>query len=171
MVLSLTHWVHSVDRNNVRWNGFWILRIVSTNKLEQIERRQAMGTNYYHTPHEPCSECHRPYTPRHIGKSSAGWCFALHIYPEEGIHTLEDWKIQLQSGIVHDEYDREIPTKEMLIIITKREWHSESSKPASWLLVNDAIPGPHGLVRCRIDGVHCVAHEEGTWDYFVGEFS
>ena len=36
-----------------------------------------MGTNYY-------------LNDRHIGKSSAGWYFALHIYPEENINSLDE---------------------------------------------------------------------------------
>jgi len=51
-----------------------------------------MGTNYYLYPASPCKACGRSYEAKHIGKSSAGWCFLLHVIPEEGINDLEDWK-------------------------------------------------------------------------------
>ena len=50
-----------------------------------------MGTNYYLYQKPDCECCGRPFEPLHIGKSSAGWCFALHIMPEDGISTLLDW--------------------------------------------------------------------------------
>ena len=37
--------------------------------------------------------------------------------------------------------------------------------------MNYAEPGPNGLVRAKINGVHCIGHGEGTWDYITGEFS
>ena len=52
-----------------------------------------MGTNYYlYEGSEACPTCKRPFEPLHIGKSSAGWCFSLHVIPEEGINTLDDWR-------------------------------------------------------------------------------
>lgn len=50
-----------------------------------------MGTNYYLKP-KPCECCGRTDEGLHIGKSSAGWCFSLHVIPEEGINGLDDWK-------------------------------------------------------------------------------
>lgn len=50
-----------------------------------------MGTNYYLEPKPPCQCCGRPFEQLHIGKSSAGWCFALHVIPERGIKDLDDW--------------------------------------------------------------------------------
>ena len=41
-----------------------------------------MGTNYYLSS-KPCSCCGRKDSQRHIGKSSAGWVFALHVYPDQ----------------------------------------------------------------------------------------
>ena len=61
-----------------------------------------MGTNYY--LHEPptnkCEHCGRQdeKEPLHIGKSSVGWVFALHIIPEMGIEDLEDWIPLFNSG-------------------------------------------------------------------------
>ena len=37
-----------------------------------------MGTNYY-LETDACDKCGRGDGPLHIGNSSAGWCFALHV--------------------------------------------------------------------------------------------
>jgi len=38
-----------------------------------------LGTNYYWQESEPCAACGRGYEQVHVGKSSAGWCFSLHV--------------------------------------------------------------------------------------------
>lgn len=114
-----------------------------------------MGTNYYWTPptEEPCPHCGRgpeQPRPRHIGKSSAGWCFALHVYPGEGINTLEDWKALWATGGTITAYDEPITVEEMLNTITNRSRDGEPF-PADWLARNHAVPGPRGLARHAID--------------------
>jgi len=80
-----------------------------------------MGTNYYWTEREPCECCGRPFESLHIGKSSAGWNFSLHIHPDEGIVNLEDWKARWATGgTITDEYGRTISIGEMVATITKR---------------------------------------------------
>ena len=113
-----------------------------------------MGTNYYVESLPPCACCGRPFEEKHIGKSSIGWAFALHIYPDEGINTLEDWKKFLRGKKIKDEYGSSISFADLLSRITERE----STRP-------------EGLVRSSVDGVRCMGHGDGTWDYFVGEFS
>tara|TARA_R110002050_G_scaffold222861_1_gene358657 strand:+ start:53 stop:421 length:369 start_codon:yes stop_codon:yes gene_type:complete len=69
-----------------------------------------MGTNYY------------VYTPtnhnngKHFGKRSAGWDFALHVYPDEGIFRLEDWLLLLSDKKVEvrDGYNKRIKLKPLL---------------------------------------------------------
>lgn len=139
-----------------------------------------MGTNYYLQEKPPCECCGRPYKSKHIGKSSAGWCFALHVYPDEGINDLPDWAGLWDDKSVYNEYGDEVSEAEMLRIITERkhksEW-SEKPKPhsyASWEQFhrhNHSQEGPNGLVRSKIDGNHCIGHGDGTWDLIVGEFS
>ena len=57
-----------------------------------------MGTNFYWLaePSPECPTCHqRPVETerRHIGKSSAGWCFSLHVYLDgEGPADLDQWR-------------------------------------------------------------------------------
>ena len=138
-----------------------------------------MGTNFYLYETPPCLTCgHCADEPRHIGKSSGGWCFALHVYPEDGIATLDDWKRIWSGKTIKDEYGKLVTEEEMLNQITNRR-----SKPmteqglgswydsvAEWYSKNGAEPGPNNLARHRI-GHYCVGHGEGTWDYIVGEFS
>jgi hypothetical protein len=133
-----------------------------------------MGTNYYLYPASPCEACGRPYGPKHIGKSSGGWCFSLHVIPEEGINDLEDWeKLWNQEGaVIEDEYGIRINKILMEKIITIRDsLPIQSRKSDRWFVKNSAVPGPNGLVRSRIDMIHCIGHGKGTWDLIIGEFS
>ena len=130
-----------------------------------------MGTNFYWLP-SPCPTCGHGER-LHIGKSSAGWTFALHVAAqdweaEEGLpRDLDGWRAlwaRPGSRIV-DEYGATLTPEEMNARITQREWRR--SAYAS----NSAVPGPNGLVRHRVDGVHCIGHGEGTWDLIAGVFS
>lgn len=128
-----------------------------------------MGTNYY-LHYNACPTCKRG-DERHIGKSSAGWCFSLRVYPEDGISTLDDWKREFARSdtAIRTEYDTHIAPGVMVDHIVNREWpHPRDPK---FFVENHAVPGPAGLARHKIDGSHCVGHGEGTWDYFKGEFS
>lgn len=114
-----------------------------------------MGTNYYLHQKPDCECCGRPFEPLHIGKSSGGWCFALHVMPDDNINTLDDWRVLwLSPGVyIRNEYGERISVDEMESIITKRKWKHEL------------------MLRHEIDGTHCVGHGEGTWDYISGWFS
>jgi len=114
-----------------------------------------MGTNYYFHEQPDCECCGRPFEEIHIGKSSGGWCFSLHVIPEMGINTLADWeKLWTKEGsYIKDEYGRIISIENMREIITERRWRGE-------------FPQRH-----QIDGIHCIGHGDGTWDYVLGEFS
>ena len=131
-----------------------------------------MGTNYYHIAQEPCPCCKRPYKPRHIGKSSGGWCFALHVYPDEKINTLEDWIELLKTGQIVDEYDQEISSEQLINKMTLRRRNITLAPSAEWLRRNQAVLGPYNLARSQIDGVRCIGYADHRTpvDYFVGEF-
>ena len=141
-----------------------------------------MGTNYYLYQSPPCECCGRPYEPLHIGKSSAGWCFGLHVMPEDGINTLDDWrKLWNQPGaVIKDECDTVISAQEMELTITarcrfeewddRRWWGYRYRSEEHFHDVNESERGPNGLLRHRIDR-YCIGHGEGPWDYMVGEFS
>lgn len=113
-----------------------------------------MGTNYYFHPGPACECCGRAPQATHIGKSSAGWNFAVHVLPAQGINSLDDWRKMFTrpGSYILDEYGTKITEEEMLLIITNRTHKL-------------------GLQRSGIDGWHCVGHGEGTWDYFAGDFS
>lgn len=139
-----------------------------------------MGTNYYLHEKPACNECHRPFDePKHIGKSSAGWCFTLHVIPSAGIHDLSDWeRLWSQEGAwIADEYGQRIGVREMYDIITKRS-RTESWEKAPWGYSdwhefhqrNQSEKGPNGLLRHKL-GPHCLKHGEGTWDCIPGDFS
>jgi len=143
-----------------------------------------MGTNYY--LHENvCEHCGRGDSELHIGKYSAGWCFALHaIIPSEyedakPIASLEDWKAKFSqpNTVIKDEYGDTITADEMLSIITEcgpREQRDDPGGPYdNWddfYRKNHCLPGPDNMLRRRLDGRHCIAHGEGTWDMITGEF-
>ena len=148
-----------------------------------------MGTNYYLHHKGACPHCKSPHEPLHIGKSSMGWCFSLHVIPELGINDLEDWqKLWSEPGaIIEDEYGEVISPEKMLAIITERKAarsveEAFRTKPAflssryrdieDFYHLNDAEPGPNDLLRHRISNYgHCVKHGAGTWDCIEGTFS
>ena len=131
-----------------------------------------MGTNFYEVGQSGLRH-------RHVGKSSGGWTFALRVYPDEGVNTLEDWIAIFKHPATRlvDEYGREVDPQDLLLNITERSWDwggpvmSNRWIRQKFLEDNCCVEGPNGLVRCPIDGVHCIGHGAGTWDYIAGEFS
>lgn len=140
-----------------------------------------MGTNYY-LHKDVCACCGRSSEALHIGKSSAGWCFSLHVIPEENLNDLPDWEAAWSQPKteIRDEYDDKIEPALMLHIITNRSWErkgewwknpfSSYTSEADFYFRNHAQPGPNGLNRHQL-GRHCIGHGKGTWDLITGEFS
>ena len=163
-------------------------------KIKAVAAR-ALSTNFYY--HEAsCPTCGHTPEPIHLGKSSVGWTFALKVNPEGGVFTLKDvtewltdrlgylqtpateWpKIIDENGQSHtlesfleSVTDRYSPQRE------QRGWDWDWFEPAytsekNFHHFNGSERGPRGLLRRQIDGVHCVGHGDGTWDYCTGEFS
>lgn len=133
-----------------------------------------MGTNYYlQLPGtDACKHCGRSDDAEklHIGKSSVGWCFSLHVIPERGIYDLADWLPLFERYEICDEYGDALTAQDMVEYITARSWSSVYERGETWYVSNHAEPGPNGLARHRI-GCHCVKHGDGTWDCITGEFS
>lgn len=132
-----------------------------------------MGTNYY-LHYDVCPHCNRPSKVEHIGKSSCGWCFSLHVIKDEGdedILSLDDWRKEWNKpgNIIFDEYNRMISPAEMEKIITIRKARDEIDE--KFMEENQAVPGPNNMARSMIDGLHCIGHGEGTWDLIRGNFS
>lgn len=111
-----------------------------------------MGTNYYLHQKDPCKHCGRAYESLHIGKSSGGWAFALHVDPENYINTLDDWRrLWNEPGTyIYDEDNEVISIEEMERCITQRG---------------------KNLRRHDLHDGFCVGRGEGTWDYVQGYFS
>ena len=107
---------------------------------------QRMGTNFFLHEQKPkqCPTCgHTPnYEPLHIGKSSMGWCFSLHVIPEEGINTLEDWTMRWSKTgtIIKNEYGEQLTPFEMHDYITNRKGRANAWS-ASDLARNHAVRG------------------------------
>lgn len=130
-----------------------------------------MGTNYYLQVDDVCPSCGASKKRLHIGKSSAGWCFSLHVIPEKGLNTLSDWRERWSKSRILDEYGRGISVTEIENIITNRSCPVRNIPfGGDYYSANSAEPGPNGLLRYKVDG-YCVGHGEGTWDYILGEFS
>ncbi len=113
-----------------------------------------MGTNYYWNAEPPCVTCGRPHEGLHIGKSSGGWPFALHVIPERGIRTLDHWRAMWAKpgSVIRNEYGELVSAEEMERTVTQRTWRD----------------GP--VRHAELDYQHCIAHGEGTWDHMIGEF-
>ena len=132
-----------------------------------------MGTNYY-LEEDVCCECDKPNKRLHIGKSSGGWCFSLHVIPEEGLTDFDTWFVRWmkehhRSRIV-DEYGGLVTAGEMYAIVKNRSWARQTPDQFDYA-ANHAEPGPNGLARHQLLPGHCIGHGEGTWDLIQGEFS
>lgn len=152
-----------------------------------------MGTNYYlitkQKPNIPRKIFYKLSEGIHIGKSSFGWCFALHVYPEHGINNFDDWKnfVSHHENNVYNEDGVLIQNKNSFFYGTIDDRYYEGSTRnlldygydscyghntyEEFLDKNHAIEGPNNLLRSKIDNVHCIGHGEGTYDYMIGEFS
>jgi hypothetical protein len=133
-----------------------------------------MGTNYYAVKGDYAPEADYDHPLHgfvkwgtgkpamiHIGKSSGGWCFSLHIYPELGVHTLADWKVFAPTLIaegwrIEDEYRDAITLDELWGVVERVDWERWNGRP---------------LLRADLSYGHCVGHGEGLYDYITGEFS
>jgi hypothetical protein len=142
--------------------------------LDLFSFQNFMGTNYY-LYLNVCSTCNREEKALHIGKSSGGWYFALHVTEE--ITSLDDWKklFKQKNAVIKDEYGKILSQEEMLNEITNRSWKNPIPRTGDYsrkfMQSNSAEFGGNNLIRAKIDGAHCIGHGEGTWDYITGEFS
>ena len=149
-----------------------------------------MGTNYYlKYPDVVESECHccgnkvDKQKTRHIGKSSGGWYFSLHVQPEDGLHNFEDWLREIISttqvgGFVEDEYCGVVELHRLIDIVTARSGLNQRpiypnmfyASEQEMLSRNNAEYGLNGLLKHIADGKHCIGHGNGTVSHIIGEF-
>ena len=138
-----------------------------------------MGTNYYLKTKEILNDrfarvlnINRPVIDEsHIGKSSCGWCFAVHVIPNSKFNTWNNWKKYIRKNkklVIYDEYNRILTFKELINIVENR--HSNTTRPDAFLHFNHATIGPNNMLRHEL-GLNCISHGSGTWDHLVGEFS
>jgi hypothetical protein len=145
-----------------------------------------MGTNYYmkkgqYVPEadydHPLSGLIREGTGRpaaiHIGKSSYGWCFSLHVMPQYGIHDLTDWRafaVRLlgEGWRIEDEYGEAFTAEELWRVVERADWERQEVTNCDQLKLPAAV---RPLQRHDVDGDHCIGNGEGFYDYIVGEFS
>ena len=144
-----------------------------------------MGTNYYSVKRgietlgpddfwerKDKSEMGESDDVLHIGKSSGGWCFSLHVIPERGIHDLYDWiSIFIDpERVMIDEYMTPVSLLQIMSTITARLRLERCGWSAKDYESNYAEPGPNNLVR-HTPGMGCVKQGAGTWDCITGSFS
>ena len=85
-----------------------------------------MGTNYYWTPPK-CDHCGRDDGARHVGKSSFGWRFTLHVYDD--VPDLAAWiaKFNEPGSTLKDEYGRDVTSVQLFdLIYAKRDGKRDS---------------------------------------------
>ena len=140
-----------------------------------------MGTNYYSVLKselpslDPTINFYYSKNTYHIGKSSYGWVFSLHVIPDIGIIDLASWFYYLShpDRSIIDENGNEISFEEMMTIIKERKRELPPQAPLHFYS-QSAIMGPNNLIRSKIDGEHVVSwgdNGHGTWDCIVGEFT
>lgn len=129
-----------------------------------------MGTNYY-LKQNVCECCGKAEEELHIGKSSAGWHFSLHIIPELGIMDLESWKKLFANNKIVDEYGDEVSTEKMLKVITERSWDRDEAPDEKFLKDNSAEIGLNGLLAHGYSPYRKVIRTNGTYDLLEWEFS
>ena len=114
-----------------------------------------MSTNYYlHAP--ACPHCKIPLEePLHLGKSSQGWCFSLHLYPEDELSDWADIWERLEHSVVSAGYE------------IKTEYGESVNLSLFFATVWDRS---NNCKRHDIDD-RCIGHGLGPFDYFIGDFS
>lgn len=151
-----------------------------------------MSTSYYlHL--NTCKQCKIPLGSLHIGTSSEGWYFSLHVenikmYPEQLagtvrandnghiIQSLDDWKTLFadNNNTIVDEYGRDVSVDDMLKIICER---SAPDRPSDWevgrKLSGECEIGVNNLLRQKTNWFRCMSHAPNNLPYshMVGSFS
>lgn len=149
-----------------------------------------MGTNYYvKTGRKVRYRGFDVDEILHVGKSSYGWYFNLHIIPHEGINSLRDWIPYLQGGEIHDEYGEHIPYEVMMHVIKRTgcvetgHWGAKKDAPEPHTIFqlgcgHTTFYGEHGLLYVIESFPYDLRHSlpipsdiEGLYFYVDGDFS
>lgn len=110
-----------------------------------------MSTNYYLIEPTPVGSG-KSDGPLHIGKSSVGWCFSLHVIPELNLLSLKEWEARwnARGAVIENERGESVSPSEMKDCITNRPYPRELQR-------NSLTPN--------------VTHGRGSYDYVKGDFS
>ena len=124
-----------------------------------------MGTNYFAR-----INLGGPFHKIHIGKSSAGWCFALHV--TDSIPSLADWRrVWAQAFVtIEDEYGTPIDPDTMAEIIEDRSFEWGRERDDAWYAENYATRGPNGLARQTYHAT-MPPNPNDTYTLISGDFS
>lgn len=165
---------------------------VDRGRTEQFEDH-AKATDWEGYP----AEVRKVAVPLHIGKSSCGWCFSLHVIPELGLNDWRDWEAlaSVWRDRIYNEYGERKTLEDLRSTIFER-----SGKPTpAFVTVYDPsrldsrtgeyatrpitraeyelshMGGAHQdpkyhLYRHPV-GRYCVGHGDGPYDLVPGEFS
>jgi hypothetical protein len=115
-----------------------------------------------------------PYVQQiHVGKSSGGWAFSLHVLPNLGITDLEDWAELLNYGVLRDEYGACKGPENFIKSIKQRRWHRPPSLPGKWSIEPVQIAVNNLVMPCTGDRYGHVYAADPTKTYFcsLGEYS
>lgn len=125
-----------------------------------------MGTNYF-----AIVNLGGPRVKLHIGKSSVGWCFALHV--TDGIASLADWRRVFAQAFVRivDEYGVVYGADEMLGLIEGRGFLWGHQRDEAWYADNHATRGPNGLARQTYHATMPPDPANDTYTLISGDFS
>jgi len=124
-----------------------------------------MGTNYY-LDRDTCPTCGHSKERFHLGKSSYRWSFSFRgyrsLYEVESIGMpvlcLKDWLELISTGKIKDEYEKEIPEKELIKLVEEKK----DSKFNHTIYCKEHYP-EHADRDCWVD-------EEGN-SFSEGDFS
>lgn len=130
-----------------------------------------MGINYY-VAIDTCSHCGRPERTLHIGKSSRGWVFALHVGKNEDDATPRTWcswlrLLTTRPVHIYDEDGTTVTLEQLKEIVLERV----GAPGGHTILENTEFDARLFLYRHKIDDRHCLAHGSGSYDLITGDFS
>lgn len=110
-----------------------------------------MGTNYY--VKSGTKYIHNGWVTDeilHIGKSSHGWYFSLHVIPWAGLNSFEDWKEFLKGKTIHDEYGRKVSYTRMIKTILRDCKDGCWGKNTSFTGNIGDVAEDHGCYKIRV---------------------
>lgn len=79
-----------------------------------------MGCNY-HVKINICSCCKRPEEEIHLGKSSAGWSFALQYNGGKFYTNFEEMKKWLEDKVIENEYGEKVSKEDFIKLVESKK--------------------------------------------------